>query len=168
MSLYESTILQFKNTLGQMEKWLEEGVAYAEQKKFDPLVLLNARLYPDQYRLIRQVQSACDSAKSTAARLTGQEPPSHPDTEETLDEVRARIKKVLAYLDTFKASDFEGADERAITLPFLGGKSLKANDYVMQLQLPNFYFHASHMYAILRHNGVPLGKTTFIGNLALH
>ena len=168
MSLFESTIPQFKNTLSQLDKWLDAAVAYAETKKFDSNVFLTARLAPDQYCLIQQIQSACDSAKSTAARLTGQEPPKHPDTETTLAEVRARIQKVLAYLETFKAADFAGADEYQIVLPFLGGKALNANDYVSQLQLPNFYFHASHAYAILRHIGVPLGKTDYIGNLSLH
>jgi hypothetical protein len=163
MSLYESTIPQFKNTLTQIL-----AVAHAEKKSFDPSVLLSARLAPDQYDLVRQIQSACDSAKSTPARLTGQEPPKHPDTEKTLEEVRARVQTVLAYLGTFSAKDFAGADEREIVLPFLGGKALSAADYVTQLQLPNFYFHAAHVYAILRHNGVPLGKTVYIGNLNLH
>ena len=168
MSLYESTIPQFKNTLGQIEKWLDAAVAYAEKKSFDPSVFLNARLAPDQFALVRQIQSACDAAKSVPARLTGQEPPKHPDTETTLDELRARIKTVLAYLDTFEPSHFEGAETRKIELPFLQGKYLHAHDYVTQLQLPNFYFHAAHTYAILRHNGVPLGKTDYIGQLTLN
>jgi uncharacterized protein len=168
MSLYETTVLQFKITLGQIDKWLDAGVALAESKKFDPSVLLNARLAPDQYPLLRQIQAACDAAKSTAARLTGQEPPKHPDTETTLEEIRARIAKVLAYLDTFKAEDFVAAEERKIVLPFMPDKYLLAPDYVTQLQLPNFYFHATHAYAILRHNGVGLGKTDYIGHLSLH
>ncbi|MEO6600530.1 MAG: DUF1993 domain-containing protein [Polyangiaceae bacterium] len=168
MSLYESTIPQFKNTLAQIEKWLDAGVALAESKKFDVNVLLNARLAPDQYPLLRQIQAACDSAKATPARLTGQEPPKHPDTETTLEEVRARIAKVVAYLDTFTAADFVGAEERKIVLPFIPDKYLLAADYVNQLQLPNFYFHAAHAYAILRHNGVGLGKTDYLGHLSLH
>src|SRR4051794_28284452 len=99
MSLYESTIPQFKITLGQILKWLDASVALADAKKFDVHVLLSSRLAPDQYPLLRQIQSACDAAKSTAARLTGQEPPKHPDTETTLPEIRARIAKVLEYLD---------------------------------------------------------------------
>ena len=168
MSLYQSTIPQFKNTLTQMLAWLELAAAHAKEKNFDPSVLLTARLYPDQYPLIRQIQSACDSAKSTAARLAGQEPPKHPDTETTLEEIRTRVQTVLTFLDTVAAKDIAGADERDIVLPFLGGKSLKGTDYVNQLQLPNFYFHATTVYAILRHNGVPLGKTVFIGHLTLH
>jgi hypothetical protein len=168
MSLYQSTILQFKNTLGQLDKWLDAAVALADSKKFDVSVLLSSRLAPDQYPLLRQIQSACDSAKSTAARLTGQEPPKHPDTETTLEEIRARIAKVLAYLDTFQAADFAGAEERKIVLPFIPDKYLLGADYVTQMQLPNFYFHAAHAYAILRHNGVALGKTDYIGHLTLH
>ena len=168
MSLYESTIPQFKNTLGQIQKWLDAAVAYAQKKSFDPSVFLTARLAPDQYALVRQIQSACDAAKSAPARLTGQEPPKHPDTETTLDELRARVQTVLSYLDTFKPSDFEGAEKREIHLPFLQGKYLLGADYVTQLQLPNFYFHAAHAYAILRHNGVPLGKNDYIGQITLH
>ncbi|HKO52753.1 MAG TPA: DUF1993 domain-containing protein [Polyangiaceae bacterium] len=168
MSLYESTILQFKNTLAQIGKWLDAGAALAETKKFDVNVLLNSRLAPDQFPLLRQVQSACDAAKATAARLTGQDPPKHPDTETTLDELRARIAKVVAYLDTFTAADFAGAEERKVVLPFIPDKHFLGADYVTQLQLPNFYFHASHAYAILRHNGVALGKTDYLGHLSLH
>lgn len=168
MSLYESTIPQFKITLGQIAKWLDAGVALAGAKKFEIDVLLNSRLAPDQYPLLRQIQSACDAAKSTAARLTGQEPPKHPDTETTLPEIRARIAKVLEYLDTFQAADFAGAEERKIVLPFIPDKYLLGADYVTQLQLPNFYFHVAHAYAILRHNGVALGKMDYIGQLTLH
>jgi hypothetical protein len=168
MSLYESTIPQFKITLGQIAKWLDAAVALAGAKKFEIDVLLNSRLAPDQYPLLRQIQSACDAAKSTAARLTGQEPPKHPDTETTLPEIRARIAKVLEYLDTFQAADFAGAEERKIVLPFIPDKYLLGADYVTQLQLPNFYFHVAHAYAILRHNGVALGKMDYIGHLTLH
>ena len=168
MSLYESTVLQFKNTLTQIDKWLVAGAALAEAKKFDVSVLLNSRLAPDQFPLLRQIQSACDAAKSTAARLTGQEPPKHPDTETTLEEIRARIATVLAYLDTFTAADFVGAEERKIALLFIPNQYLLGADFVTQLQLPNFYFHAAHSYAILRHNGVGLGKADYIGQLSLH
>jgi len=168
MSLYQSTIPQFKNTLAQIEKWLDEGVAFAASKKFDANVLLSSRLAPDQYPLVRQIQAACDSAKATPARLTGQEPPKHADTETTIDEIRARIAKVVAYLDTFAPADFEGAEARKVVLPFIPDKYLLGADYVNQLQLPNFYFHAAHAYAILRHNGVGLGKTAYIGQLTLH
>lgn len=168
MSLYELTIPAFKSTLGQVEIWLNAAVAHAEKKKFDPDLLLSARLAPDQYPLVRQIQACCDTARATAPRLTGREPPKHADTEQTMAEIRTRISTVITLLDTFRPAEFEGAESRLIALPFLGGKSLLGSDYVSQLQLPNFYFHAAHAYAILRHNGVPLGKAEFIGHLTLH
>ncbi len=168
MSLYDTTIPHFKNTLQQIERWLDAAVDHAGKKSFDPNVLLDARLYPNQYALVRQIQAACDTAKATPARLTGKEPPKHPDTERTIEEIRARLNTVLAYLDTYAAADFTDAEARKIELPFLHGKYVLGADYVSQLQLPNFYFHASHVYAILRHNGVPLGKVDFLGALSLH
>jgi len=167
MSIYESTAPAFKKTLTYLEKWLNAGAAYAESKKFDPNVLLSARLAPDQYPLVRQVQSSCDTAKFTAARLTGREAPKHPDTETTLDELYTRIHAVYEYLDSFKEADFSGAETRRIELQFFGGKHMLGADYVREMQIPNFFFHVTHTYAILRHNGVPLGKTDFIGGLTL-
>jgi hypothetical protein len=158
MSLYDETVPQFSKMLRSLDKWLDKAVAHAAAKSFDPSVLLQARLAPDQYPLLRQIQSACDAAKTAAARLTGEEPPKHPDTEQTLEEIRARIRTVLAYLETKRAEDFAGADQRLVKLPFLQGK---------QLSLPNFYFHLSMAYAILRHNGVDVGKNDFIGSLKL-
>src|SRR5687768_11470225 len=101
MSLYEATIPQFKKMLQNVERWLDKAVAYADSKKFDPNTLLTARLAPDQHPLVRQVQSVCDQAKFTAARLTNKEPPKHADTEQTIDELRLRIHAVIAYLDTY-------------------------------------------------------------------
>jgi hypothetical protein len=168
MSLYELTIPQFKVTLGQIEKWLDAAVAYAATRPFEPNTLLSARLAPDQYPLVRQIQSACDTAKFTPARLTGKEAPKHPDTEATIDELRTRIRAVLEYLDGFKPAEFAGAETRKVELPWLQGKHVLGADYVSQLQLPNFYFHATLAYEILRHNGVPVGKTDFIGQITLH
>jgi len=163
MSLYELTIPQFKVTLGQIEKWLDAAVEYAGAKKFEPNTLLTARLAPDQYPLVRQIQSACDTAKFTPARLTGREPPKHPDTEQTIDELRTRIHAVLEYLGSYSPADFVGGETRKVELAYLQGKHLVGSDFVSQLQLPNFYFHATLAYEILRHNGVPLGKMDFIG-----
>ena len=168
MSLYELTIPQFKNTLTQIEKWLDAAVAFAETKKFEPNSLLTARLAPDQYPLVRQIQSVCDTAKFTPSRLTAREAPKHPDTEQTIDELRTRIRAVLEHLDGFKPADFADAETRKVELPFLKGKHILGADYVSQMQLPNFYFHATVAYEILRHNGVPLGKTDFMGNLSVH
>jgi hypothetical protein len=168
MSLYDTAILQNKKMLGNLDKWLDAGVAQAQKKSFEPGVLLVARLAPDQYTLTRQIQAACDTAKFLAARLTGKEAPKHPDTEQTVDELHKRIQSVIAYLDTFTANDFDGAKSRHVELPFLEGKYLAGSDYAREMAGPNFYFHISMAYAILRHNGVDLGKRDFIGSLTTH
>ena len=168
MSLYEASVPQLTQMLENLDKWLEEGVAFATKKSFDPNVLAAARLAPDQYPLTRQVQSACDSAKFAAARLSGKEAPKHPDTETTIDELRARVKSCISFLETVKLADFKGAEAREIALPFMEGKLMAAGDYLNQMALPNFYFHLAHAYAILRHNGVTLGKMAYIGNLTTH
>ncbi len=167
MSLYEASIPQLKKMLTNLDRWLEKSVADAKNRSFDPAVLIAARLAPNQYSLGRQIQAACDAAKSAAARLAGKEPPKHPDTEQTMDEFRARIRTCIAYLDTVAKADFAGAAERAIALPFLEGKTILGTDYLNEMALPNFYFHLTTAYAILRHNGVELGKTEFIGSLKL-
>jgi hypothetical protein len=160
-----AAVTQCKKMLTNLDHWIEKSVALAQKKSFEPNVLLSARLAPDQYPLVRQVQSACDSAKAGAARLAGKEPPKHPDTETTVDELRARLRTVIAYLETFKAEDFAGAAERRIDLPFMEGKAILGHDYVVELMMPNFYFHLTHAYAILRHNGVDVGKMDFIGSI---
>jgi hypothetical protein len=158
---------QFDKMLGNIERWLDRAEEHATKKGFKPDVLLEARLAPDQYPLVRQIQAACDQAKAAAARLAGKEPPKHPDTEKTLPEIRARLKTVRDYLATLSAKDYEGADARVIALPFMPGKGMIAPDYLREMALPNFYFHLTHTYAILRHNGVGLGKIDFIGGLSL-
>ena len=163
MSLFYTAVQEQKKLLGQLDTWLEKGVAYAKTKSFDPSVLLAARLAPDQYPLSRQVQVGCDHAKFTAARLAGQEAPKHPDTEQTVDELRTRIRTVQGYLDTFKAAHFDGAEARLVSLPFLEGKQIAGADYLFEMAQPNFYFHLTTAYAILRHNGVDLGKRDYIG-----
>jgi hypothetical protein len=167
MSLYAASVPQLSKMLQNLDKWLEAGAAHAQKKSFDPNVLATSRLAPDQYPLVRQVQSACDAAKFLVARLTGKEAPKHPDTEQTIAELRTRIGAVVEYLGTIKEADFEGASARKIALPFLEGKVLRAGDYLNQMALPNFYFHVTTAYAILRHNGVELGKRDFIGSLDL-
>jgi hypothetical protein len=165
MSLVFAAVLESKKMLTNLEAWLEKGVAHAKARSFDPNVLLGMRLAPDQYPLLRQVQSSCDNAKFLAARLSTKEAPKHPDTEQTVDEVRARIHTCVSHLDTYKATDFDGAETRLVTLPFLEGKVISGGDYLMEMALPNFYFHLTTAYAILRHNGVPLGKMEYIGSL---
>jgi hypothetical protein len=162
---YESTIRQMKKMLGNLDKLLDAAVAFAEKKKIDPGVLLSSRLTPDQWPLVRQIQAACDAPKYAAARLAGKDPPKHPDTETTVDELHARIKAVVEYLDGFKASDFAGADDRRMPLNFMEGKTLSADDYLNELAVPNFYFHVATAYSILRHNGVEIGKNDYLGPL---
>jgi hypothetical protein len=165
MSLYEASVPQFKKMLSNLDKWLEKAETYAKSKSFDPTAFLDSRLAIDQYPFVKQVQAACDSAKATCARLANKEPPKHPDTEKTFEEIRARVRTVIAYLDTFKPSDYDGLDKRTIPLFFMENKVMKPGAYLDQFALPNFYFHISHSYAILRHNGVDLGKMDFIGSL---
>ena len=166
MNLYSATVPQFKRILQNVERWLDKTVAFAETKKIDPNTLLVARLAPDQFSLLRQIQSTCDQCKLTVARLTAKDPPKHPDTEQTFDELRKRLHSVIAYLDTFKPADFDGAAERPISLPFFPeGKVMTGADYLVERQLPNVYFHATTLYAILRHSGVDVGKGDFIGQV---
>jgi uncharacterized protein len=167
MSLYEASVPQLTKMLQNLGKWLEKGAAYAKTKSFDPNVLLTARLAPDQYPLVRQVQSSCDAAKFAAARIAGKEAPKHPDTEQTFEEIQKRVQTAIAYLQTFKPEDFAGAEKRLIALPFLEGKVVTSSDYLYEMVLPNFYFHVTTAYAILRHNGVDLGKMDYLGALTL-
>jgi hypothetical protein len=162
MSTFE-TITQFSRMLNNLDEWLQKGAAYAQSKSFEPDVLAQARLAPDQYPLVQQVQSACDAAKYAAAYLSGQKAPSHPDTEKTLSELRARIRTCINYLGTFKAADFAGAEERRVAPPWMQGSSVRGDQYLTRIGVPNFYFHVTTAYAILRHNAVDLGKRDFIG-----
>jgi len=157
------TIAQFSRMLKNLDQWLQKATAYAEQKKFEPDVLVQARLAPDQFALVQQVQSACDAAKYAAAYLSGQQAPSHPDTEKTISELRARIKTCTAYVDRFKPADFTGGEERRVAPPWMQGMSVSGKGYLARISLPNFYFHVTTAYAILRHNGVELGKRDFMG-----
>ncbi|MFN0249529.1 MAG: DUF1993 family protein [Kofleriaceae bacterium] len=163
MNLYDATVPIFTKLLSQMDRWLVKATEFATQKKFDPETLLQARLAPDQYPLLRQIQSACDQAKYTVAKLTGKEPPSHPDTEKTIAEVRARLKTMIDYLATFTRDDFNGAEERRVSHTWMGERGMRGGDYLDQYALVNFHFHYTTGYSILRHNGVGLGKIDVIG-----
>lgn len=157
----------FAKGLRQLERWLDKAAEHATAKKFDPNVLLGARLAPDQFAFVRQVQSACDSAKFACARLTEQKAPSHPDTETTIDELRARVRAVVEYVESVDAAAIDAGESRRIPFPQAPGKVMVGHDYLQQFGIPNFYFHLTHAYAILRHNGVPLGKMDFLGRLTL-
>ncbi|MFP2899275.1 DUF1993 family protein [Corallococcus sp. 4LFB] len=165
--MYFETFSQMKKQLGQLDKWLEAAAGYAKAKSFDPNVYLISRLAPDQFPFVKQVQIACDAAKLGASRLTGKAAPSNPDTEQTLEELRARVQSTIAYLDTFTGKDFEGAASRVITNPRWEGKVMSGADNFQEHILPNFYFHLTHAYALLRHNGVNLGKLDYLGTLSL-
>jgi len=165
--MYHEIFGQMKKQLGQLDKWLDAAAAFAQTKAFDPNTYLGFRLAPDQFAFARQVQAACDTAKLAASRLTGKPAPSHPDTEQTLDELHARVRAVIAYLDGFSPSDFDGAATRVVTQPRWEGKVMTGADYFLEHGQPNFYFHLTHAYAILRHVGVPLGKRDYLGAITL-
>lgn len=163
--MYYAIFGQMKKQLGQLDKWLETATTFAETKKFDPNLFLGFRLAPDQFAFVRQVQTACDTAKLAASRLSEKAAPVFADDEQTVTELRARIQAVIAYLNTLRVEDFEHAATRVITQPRWEGKTMTGADYFLEHALPNFYFHLSHAYAILRHNGVGLGKRDFLGTL---
>ncbi len=167
MHLHELTIPQLVKMLRNVDGWLATAIAHAEKKKFDVNNLLKTRLAPDQFSFDKQVQTACDNAKFVAARLAGKEWPPQSDGETTFDQLRGRIASVISYLETFKPDDFAGADERRISLPWMEGKWMRGDEYVSQFALPNFYFHVTTVYALLRHNGVELGKRDFIGGVPM-
>jgi hypothetical protein len=166
--MYQATIPQFIKMLGNLTPMLDKAVKHAETKKYDVSVLLSSRLAPDQYPFIRQIQIACDTAKGFAARMSGQEPPKHEDNEKTLDEVRHRIHKTVQYLQTIKAEQFKDSEKRPIRLSFMEGKAMTGFDYATEMAIPNFYFHVTTAYAILRHNGIDVGKMDFLGQLKFH
>jgi hypothetical protein len=167
MSFTYASVQQMKKMLTHLDGWLDKATKSAAARSFDPNVLVTARLSPDQFSLTRQVQSSCDTAKFAASRLSSKEAPSQADNEQTIDELRARIRATVAYLDSYKADDFAGAEARTIVMPRREGKVIKGSDYLLEYALPNFFFHVTTAYAILRHNGVDVGKNDYLGPLSL-
>ena len=166
LSMYDASVPVFRQMLGALDACIEKTIAHAEAKKIDPTVFATARLFPDMFAFTRQVMIATDFAKGASARLAGVEVPKFEDSETTLPELKARIAKTLAFLETLKPAQFEGADTRAVTIPLRGEQTtFKGQPYLLHFAMPNFYFHASTAYAILRHNGVELGKADFIHQL---
>lgn len=161
--LYDITVPQFIKGLQQLATFFDKATLYAETKKFDVEVLMKSRLAPDQFDLIRQVQIACDTAKLGVSRLTGKDAPTHDDSEKTLPEVRARIASVISYLEKFTAKDFEGAEVRRVSQPRWEGQYLLGTEFALHHVVPNFYFHITTVYAILRNNGVDVGKKDYLG-----
>ena len=164
LSMYQASVPLFIRSLTNLSAILKKGEAHAQAGKIEPAVFVNARLYPDMFPLVRQVQLASDSAKGCAARLAGQEPPAMPDTEQTFTELFARIDKTVAFLKTLKPAQFEGSEDRVIELKMRDRTlSVKGQNYLLERALPNMYFHITTAYDILRHNGVEIGKKDFLG-----
>ncbi len=165
-NLYQSSVPVFTQYLTSLSVLLTKAAAHAEAKKIDPLVLTGARIAPDMFPLSRQVQIATDHAKGACARLAGIEVPSFADSETSFPELQARIAKTLEFVKSLKPAQFEGSAERDVTLTIAGQKiTWKGNIYLNHFALPNFYFHATTTYAILRHNGIEVGKRDFMGSL---
>lgn len=162
--MYSMSVPIFIKTLGNLSAVLDKASAHAEARKFDPALLLAARLYPDMFPLTKQVQIACDYAKGSVARLAGQEPPKFDDSETTIDALKARIAKTVDFVQGFTPAQFAGAEEREVQLK-IRDKTLtfKGQPYLAHVALPNFFFHVTTAYDILRHVGVELGKRDFIG-----
>jgi hypothetical protein len=164
LSMYQATIPVFIRMLNNLSTLLTKAAHYAETKKFDPAVLINARLAPDMFALARQVQIASDTAKGCGARLTNIEIPSFADTETTFDQLHERIAKTVQFLQNINAAKFDGCEERTVTLKLPNEElQLTGQDYAMLFALPNFYFHFTTAYDILRHNGLDIGKKDFLG-----
>jgi uncharacterized protein len=164
LSMYDVSVPVLVRGLTNLSANLEKGAASGEARKIEPAVLIGSRLAPDMHPLSRQVQIASDSAKGAGARLTGTDAPSFPDTETTFPELQARIKKTIDYLQSLKREQFEGAETRDIVMKFPNGEmTFSGQDFLFSFALPNFFFHLTTAYAILRHNGVELGKMDFLG-----
>ncbi|MDX1678150.1 DUF1993 domain-containing protein [Arsukibacterium sp.] len=163
--IFQLSTVQTSKMLRNLQHILDKGAAFASSKKVDMAVLLNARLAPDQFHLIRQVQIACDTAKLGAARLTGKvdSAPKHADDETTLEQLTQRINDTLEYLASFSEADFADAASQKVSQPRWEGKYLTGEEFLIQHVLPNIYFHITTAYAILRHNGVDVGKKDYLG-----
>jgi hypothetical protein len=165
ISIYDQFVPVFSHMLQALDKVLGKAEADAAARKIDLDVFVNGRLAPDMLPLVRQIQILTDQAKGCASRLAGQDPPKWADDEKTFADLHARIAKTIAHLKTFKPEQFEGAEKRAIEIKFPNATfNFTGKDYLLNFVIPNFYFHYTTAYAILRHNGVPIGKGDFLGN----
>jgi uncharacterized protein len=167
LSMYQASVPAFLQMLNNLSAILDKAEAHAGNRKVDPEILLNYRLAPDMLPFIRQIQIAADLAKGAVARLAGVEVPKYDDTEKTFADLKARIAKTVAFVESFRPEDIDGSEDRDISLT-LGEHtmSFKGQPYLVQFVLPNFYFHCTTAYDILRHSGVELGKRDFIGTTA--
>jgi hypothetical protein len=162
-AMFYQVVRQCSRSLANLQVCLDKAVQHAAAKKFDIDILLTSRLAPDQQHFIYQVQSACDYVKGAAGWLSGQAPPKHEDNEKTLDEVRERIRKTIAFVESVGEDQYAGASERRVKLSWAPGKVIAGSDYLLQVTIPNVFFHITTAYAILRHNGVDVGKMDFLG-----
>jgi hypothetical protein len=166
--MYFQAVRQFSNTLKALDSWLTKAELHAEARKFDVNNFCNTRLAPDMLPLIVQVRIACDHAKGMAASLAGKTPPKHEDNETTFAELHARIAKCQAFLESLSANDFEQTTSKStIKVSYPAGKAMTADDFLWSRQVPNFYFHITTIYALLRHGGVDLGKVDYLGQINL-
>lgn len=164
ISMYDASVGTFRLMLNALEKILVKAQAHVAHKGYDPAHLLQARLFPDMFPLLRQVQIACDFGKGTMARLAGVENPKFEDSETSFADLKARIAKTLAFIASIKEADFAGAEDRDITIQIPSQTlQFKGLPYFTGYAIPNFHFHMTTAYAILRHNGVELGKRDYIG-----
>jgi hypothetical protein len=164
ISMYTASVPVFKQFLNNLSAVLDKTQAHTAAKKIEPSALLQARLFPDMFPLRRQVLIAADFAKGACARLAGIEVPKFKDNEQSFEELKARIAKTIAFIDTINAAEIDGSEERDITMQVgPDTKRFKGQAYLLYTALPNFYFHVTTAYAILRHNGVELGKRDYVG-----
>jgi hypothetical protein len=164
LSMYQASVTAFTRQLNNLVAILDKAAAHADAKKIDPKVLINSRLFPDMFSLLRQIQIATDTARGGAARLAGVEVPAQEDNETTFPELVARIRKTVSYLETLKAEQFEGSEDRTVTWQTRSStKTMQGLPYLQNHLLPNLYFHITTAYDILRHSGVELGKQDFLG-----
>ena len=166
ISMYQASVPVFIRQLTNLAAILRKAEAHAEAKKIEPAVFINARLAPDMYALARQVQIASDSAKGCAARLAGIEVPSYADTETTFAELQARIAKTVDFLKGIKPEQIDGSEDREVVLKMRSGDvTFRGQPYLLDFATPNLYFHCTTVYAILRHNGVEIGKMDYLGGI---
>ena len=164
VSMHSASVPIFTRMLGNVTAWLDRAEAHALAKKFDPGVYLQARLAPDMLPFVQQIQIACDAAKFGVARLSGREAPKFADEEKTLAELRDRIRKTLDYIASVPAAAIDGTEDKDVVVPRRDGSmTLKGEAYLKHFVLPNFFFHVTTTYALLRHWGVELGKADFLG-----
>jgi hypothetical protein len=166
ISIYQAAVPGVVRMMTSLQKILDKAQAMVDARKWDDAKLLDARLFPDMFPLSRQIQSVSDNAKGLAARLAGVQPPSMPDTETTIAQLKDRLGKTIDFINSLDPAKFEGAESRMVDIPAGGGRTVQTTglDYMNFGGLPNFYFHATTAYDILRHCGLEVGKRDYLGN----